>query len=224
MLEQILAKVDSLSEANKTEEAVASIAKQMKESLKQLDAEWKANRDAQLKVKDDAEAKLNDLYAQVEKMSKSLSEAQTKLYEMEENSRATKRLIAYNARMEAMDATYDMDEDDRKLMASKLESLDETDEAFAKFQAEWAKIWKHKNKEAIAKAKADVEAEVAAKLAEVTKASAGKEKEVTEKALENANASQESVINNNEANSKTETLVDRWKKSFDPKKSIIVSK
>ena len=159
-------------------------------------------------------------------MSKTLTEAQTKLWEMEENSRATKRLIAYNARMEAMDATYDMDEDDRKLMASKLEALDETDESFAKFQEEWARVWKHKNKEVIAKAKADAEAEIATRLAEIAKAgkvASGEEKKVTEDALENAKASQEGVINNNKDVSNSETFIDKWKKSFDPKKSLIVS-
>ena len=55
-LEDIFATVNSLHEIAKSEEAVASLAKQMKESLKQLDAEWKATRDAELKKKDEAEA------------------------------------------------------------------------------------------------------------------------------------------------------------------------
>jgi len=229
-LEKILATVESLA-TKQTEESHANIAKQLKDSLKQLDAEWKMTRDASQKQKDEAEAKMTELYAQIEKMNKSFSEAQTKLYEMEENSRATKRLIAYNARMEAMEASYDMDDDDRKIVAAKLKDLDEKDETFAAFQEEFAKLWKHKNKEFIAKAKEEakkkVEEEVAAKLAELSKAGeikAGEEKKTTENALDNAKASQESVINNNQEISKSETLVDRWKKSFDPKKSITFSK
>jgi len=235
MLEQILASVKSLEEKH-TEETTASIAATMKESIKALDAEWKANRDSALKQKDEAEAKMTELYAQVEKMGKTLSEAQNKLWQMEENSRATQTLIRYNARMSAMQEDYEMDDEDCATIASKLKTLevkdteDGKDEVFAAFQSEMAKLWKHKNKASIAKfkedAKAAIDAEVKLKLEEISKAGevkAGEEKKATEDALDNAKASAESVINNNESSSTNETLVDRWKKQF-TKASITVVK
>jgi len=229
LLEQMNASIQKLVEGKEAEEAKASLAKDLAPKLKELSAEWSANRDKALKDKDAAEAKMSELYAQVEKMGKQLNEAQTKLWEMEENSRATKTLVRYSERMAAMEDEFEMDDDDKCVIASKLKTLEVKDDesgndsAFASFKEEISKLWKHKNKDAIAKAKQEFDAklntELEKKMAEISKASevkAGDEGKTVEDALDKAKASEEkSVSNNNETSSTAgESFLDRFKKSF----------
>lgn len=240
-LEQILqnldAKLDKALAGNEAEEAQANLAKEIAPQLKALNEQWKTDRNNALKVKEDSEAKVTELYAQVEKISKTLAEANQKLWEMEENSRATKTLIRFNERMAAMDEKYDMDDEDRCVVASELKTLevkeDETgkDLCFAAYEEKMAKLWKHKDKQAIAKAKADFDAKVEsaleARIKEVSTASQvkkGEENATVEEALEKAKANkEESVIpnNNEEAGSEGKSLVDQFKAKF-TKDSITV--
>ena len=233
LLEEVIAKLNAVAE-KQTEEATASVNKEIAGKIKELAKEWQSNRDAALKQKDEAEAKMTELYAQVEKMSKTLAESNQKLWQMEENSRATQTLVRYNERMAAMQDEYGMDEEDCAAVAAELKTLEvkdgEKDEVFAAFKEKMGKFWKHKNKTAIAKmreeAKAAVDAEVKAKIAELATAGqikAGEENKTVEDALDKAKASAESVINNNEEVSTQETLIDRWKKNF-TKDSIKVIK
>jgi len=121
-----------------------------------------------------------------------------------------------------MDEEYEMDDEDRSVVASEIKALDEKDESFAAFKEKMGKLWKHKNKTAKAsfesEKKAEIEKLVAARLEEITKASTvktGDEDKAVEDALDNAVASKDGVIpNNNESSSTAETLIERYKKSF----------
>lgn len=227
LLQEMHASLEKLVSANETEQANANLAKELAPKLKELNAEWVANRNKAMQDKEAAEAKMTELYAQVEKMSKQLSDAEQKLWTMEENSRATKTLMRYNERMAAMDEEFEMDDDDRALVASKLKTLEvkdeEQDSVFASFKDEMNKLWKHKNKAAIAKAKeefdAKLQSELDKRIAEIAKASQvekGEEGKTVDDALESAKAAAEkSVTNNNEAaSSQAETLIEKIKKSF----------
>ena len=71
-----------------------------------------------------------------------------KLTEFEASRKADEALARFNARMESVDQSYDLDDEDRQLLVQELKELNETEEAFASFQNKLSIMWKHKNKEA----------------------------------------------------------------------------
>lgn len=156
-------------------------------------------------------------------MSDKMVKAERKMYEMEEQSRAAKTMIRYNERMAAMADEYEMDEEDCAVVASELKTLevkdeDEKDEAFVAFKEKMGKLWKHKNKTAKAAYQKELDekinAEVTKKLAELATASSvktGEEGRAVDKALEDAKATEEkSVSNNNENTGAEKSLADRF--------------
>lgn len=219
---KMAADVQLIAAENKNEEAVASVRKTIESAIKEANKEFIMERDKARGEREASEAKLTELYAQVEKMSEKMMKAEKKMYEMEEQSRAAKTMIRFNERMAAMSDEYEMDEEDCAVVASELKALevkdeDEKDEVFAAYKDKMSKLWKHKNKVAKAAYQKEldekVQAEVTKKLAELSTASANKgdEGKAVEDALDKAKASEEkSVSNNNETVSAEKTLAERF--------------
>lgn len=222
-IQEMAASVKALVAENKSEEAVASVRKTIESAIKEANKEFIMERDKARTEREASEAKLTELYAQVEKMSTKMASAERKMYEMEEQSRAAKTMIRYNERMAAMQDEYEMDEEDCATVASELKSLevkdeDEKDEVFAAFKEKMGKLWKHKNKTAKAAYQKEldekIQSEVTKKLAELATASsvkAGEEGKAVDKALEDAKAAEEKSVNNNNENIGAEkSLADRF--------------
>jgi hypothetical protein len=121
--------------------------------------------------------------------------------------------------MEQVDSIYALEDEDRQILASELKALEGTDEAFASYQEKLAVLWKHKNKEFVAKlaeeAEAKIAAEVEKRLAELNKSTASvtkTEAELAEEALEKAKASEKETIPNNNGESSKE--VKSFKEKF----------
>lgn len=221
-IEEMAANVKLLVSENKSEEAQASMRKTLEAAMKEANKEYIAERDKARAEKEASEARYVELSAQMEKVSCKIMENERKMYEMEEQSRAAKTMIRYNERMAAMDEEFDMDDEDRSIVASKVKSLDEKDESFAAFIDEMNKLWKHKNK--VAKAsfeearKKEIDEEVEKKLAELSTASQvkeGEEGKAVDDALDKAVASEKGVIpNNNEGASSNPSFAERFAKAF----------
>jgi hypothetical protein len=146
--------------------------------------------------------------------------------------------------MEALSEVYELDDEDRKILAADLSDLDETEDSFANYQEKLSKVWKHKNKETIAteqKAFEDrVAQEVAKRLetveateevstetpevAEVAEASQTEQEDSSdevEEALDSLQVEEAAIVNNNESSSEGESLRDRFAKTF--KESVKIS-
>ena len=59
--------------------------------------------------------------------------------------------------VQALDEIYDLDDEDRKILASEVAELDESEDSFASYQDKLAQVWKHKNKEHITQVAAEME-------------------------------------------------------------------
>jgi len=150
-LEQILSELKTaLAEKRETEsfseEAVASISNKIAESIKiksdEIQAQIKAAEDAKLQAVAEAEQLKKDLQENGEK----LNEALTKLSNLESTLSAQAAQETFNSRMSFLDAEYDLDEVDRNFLAKELNTLDQTDEAFASYKEKLAVIYRHKSK------------------------------------------------------------------------------
>lgn len=222
-IEKILSEVkDLLIEKKFSEEAMASATNVFADAIKQKDAEYRESLVKAEEAKAAAEKEREDLKASVAALQTQLGEATTKITEFEAFKKQEEAIACFNARMEAIDSEYELEDEDRKVIADDLKVLDKAEEAFASFKEKFAVIWKHKSKEAIAsaaKALQDKIDEAVAKKLETSKASVQGEKKTDEQvaaeALEKAQASDAGLPNNNENSSKGEpTLREKFASAF----------
>lgn len=209
----------SLQEKKFSEEAIAGMTSTFADAIRVKDEEYRAAKTE----KEAAETKSKELLASVEGLQKELSETKVKLQEIEAAQEAEKALARFNSRMESIDSAYALEDEDRQILASELKALDVSDEAFASYQERLAVVWKHKNKEHIARlaeeAEAKINAEVEKRLAELNKSTASVTKtpeELAEEALEKAKASEKETIpnNNGESGGEVKSFKERFASAF----------
>jgi len=225
-LETLLSELkDSLAEKKFSEEAVAGMTSTFAEAIKQKDDEYKASLEAAEQEKAEIASAKEELQASVEAIKEELKAAQERIESFEAEKKAEEAVARFNARMEEIDSIYDLEESDSSFIAEKIKGLDDTEESFASFKDELAVFWASKNKEAKAKQEeaiaARVEAEIEKRLntAEASEATEAKEEAVAEEvdveeALENAEATEEVLPNNNEAQASKTTLKEKFAAAF----------
>jgi hypothetical protein len=235
-LEKIVSELkDLLVEKKFSEEAVASMTSTFAEAIRQKDTEY---RDSLVKAEQEKEAlakEREELKASFEKIEKQLEEASQKISEFEVLKQQEEALARFNSRMEVLDQEYDLDDEDRKVLADDLKGLDASEEAFASYQNKLSIMWRHKNKEAKASLEKSIQekidAEVAKRVGSVSKASVSNDPEekeeetaeVAEEALENAEASEAGIPNSNENSSRQpETLREKFAGAFS-RENIVIS-
>jgi transcriptional regulator with AAA-type ATPase domain len=130
-------------------------------------------------------------------------------------------LELFHSRMEDLDETFELDDEDRSVIVDDVKSIDSTDEAFAAFKQKLSVLWKQKTKsfkEEQEKAlQEQIEAAVQERLTKLDKSEASEktEEEVVEEAIENAEVEQEAVANNNGSSTEEElSLREKFKQAF----------
>jgi len=222
-LETLLSELkDSLAEKKFSEEAVAGMTSTFAEAIKQKDDEYQASLEAAEKEKTEIAAAREELQNSVEAIKEELKVAQERIGSFESEKRAEEAVARFNARMEEIDSIYDLEESDSSFIAEKIKGIDDTEESFASFKDELAVFWASKNKEAKVKIedeiKARVEAEIEKRLttaeaSEVTEEVVAEEVNI-EQALENAEATDAPLPNNNEAQASKTTLKEKFAAAF----------
>ena len=219
-LETLLSQIkSSLDEKSFSKEAIAGMTSQFAEAIKQKDEEYKASLEAAENEKAEI-AKANDeLKASVESIKEELKIAQERISEFEAVKASEEAEARFNARMEELDSTYDLEEADASFIAQKLKGLDDSEEAFASLKSELEVFWSTKNKEAKAQQEealaARIEEEVQKRL-EKSEASEEVVEEVNvEEALSKAEQTDAEIPNNNEVQaSEKESFRDKFAKAF----------
>lgn len=230
-IEKVLSELkDLLVEKKFSEEAVANMTSTFAEAIKQKDAEY---RDSIAQAASEKQAAIEEreaLKASLEKLQTEFGEAAQKIAEFEAFKKQEEIIARFNVRMEEIDKTFDLDEQDLEVLTQDLKALDESEEAFASYKNKMAIIWKHKNKEvkaSIEKAfqeRLDQELE---KRLNLSKASEEKKEEKEEgnleEAIEKAKASESGLPNSNESSSKEpENLREKFAKAFN-RENITIS-
>jgi hypothetical protein len=127
--------------------------------------------------------------------------------------------------MSELDGEFELEDEDRVVLASDLKSLNSTEEAFSEYKEKLLVMWKHKTKsfkeeqhKAIA---AKVEEQVQKRISELSSASEATEEateetaeEVAEEAIENAEVEEEVVANNNGDSTEQPSLREKFKQAF----------
>lgn len=199
-IEQILEEIKaSLLGKKVTEEAIAGIHQDISKEIIKANEEWLAKINESKAAKEKAEAELTSLKATQEAQATELAATKQKLADLEAKASAEAAANLFSSRMAEMDAEFELDDEDRQVLASDIKTLDEKAETFAAYKDKMGKLMKDKKKGAKDAKASEVEAAVAKRLAEIAKASAGKltESELAQKALEEAKASEKLKVPNN---------------------------
>ena len=219
-LENLLSEIKaSLVEKKFSEEAIAGMTATFADAIKQKDDEYKASLEAAEKEKAEIASAREELQASVESIREELKAAQERIATFEAEKLAEEAVATFNTRMEEIDSTYDLEESDSAFIAEKIKGLDSSEESFASFQKELSIFWASKSKEAKAKQEEAIAARVEAEIEKRLSATSEASEEVTEdvdveEALENAEATEESLPNNNEAQASKTTLKDKFAAAF----------
>lgn len=219
-LETLLSEIKaSLTEKKFSEEAIAGMTATFADAIKQKDDEYKASLEAAEQEKAEIASAKEELQTSVESIKEELKAAQERIDAFESEKAAQEAVATFNARMEEIDSIYDLEESDSSFIAEKIKGLDASEESFASLKSELEVFWASKNKEAKAKQEEAIAARVEAEIEKRLNTSEASEAEVTEEvnveeALENAEATEESLPNNNEAQASAKTLKEKFAAAF----------
>ena len=175
-LEKLIAELKSaLLEKKFGEEAVASMTSQFTEAIKQKDTEYRDSIAAEKNAKEQAQKLYEQTVASVEEIKASLAAAQDELNKIKEQKTQEEAFARLNNRMAELDASYELSDEDRKVIMGEIQNVDSTEEAFASYKDKFSVMMKHKNKETIKAQAAEMEKKISemveSRLKEVSKAS-----------------------------------------------------
>ena len=199
-----------------SQEAVANVAQVVEEAIRQRSDEYVVEKEKAAnaeKLLEEAEENFKKTLAEVEEK---LSTTEEKIQLLEADNAEREAKETFNTRMGVLDETYELTDEDRKIFARELSSLDLDEEVFAEYQEKAAVVWKHKDKDFLQMQKeeldAQIQAEVEKRLSQESTASteeAASSQETVEDALQNVKEEQGELPAEEE-----ETLRDKFAKAF----------
>lgn len=217
-LEEILD--DKLSSQEHAKETVASLAGVISDAIREKSDVYVQER-KELEEEQERLAKQEEEFkGSVAELESKLSETESQLNELQQEKQERESKSLFNSRMAQIDEEYELDDADRQVVASELNAIESSEEAFASLQEKFAVIWKTKSKAFIeeynSEMEAKINAEVEKRLTELSESTASEETvEVESDVLENAEVEEAVVTNNNaEAAKKEETLTEKFKSVF----------
>ena len=224
-LENLVSEVkEALLTKKISEEAAANMTATFTEAIKKKDEEYKKELQASKEAAENLEKERIQLKASIDEVQKQLADALSKLQDLENEKKAAQALARFNSRMEEIDQMFDLDDEDRQVLADDIKSID-TDEAFASYKNKLSVIWRNKNKDV----KSEIEKQIQARIDEEVKnriealKNSSASKNSVEQILNNAKALNSEIPNNNEQSSKApQSLVQRFADAF-KKENIIIS-
>lgn len=214
---------NKLSEQKYAEETVANIVTVISDAIKEKSAEYVEDR-TRLEEEKDRLAKAEDEFkSSVSELQDKLKSTESQLSELQKEKDERESQARFNERMESLDEVYELEDEDRQVLADEVSSLDESEESFASLQGKLSIMWRHKDKSYLKEQQDIMEARVSEqvnkRLAELDQSDAAvedaHESESTEDILANAEVEDEVITNNNGQASKQEaTLTEQFRAVF----------
>jgi colicin import membrane protein len=205
-----------------SDEAIANITKVFHEAIREKNSEYGEQIEKAKAEQAEAETQKDELSKTLSELQEKLNSTEEKLQGLEEEKVASQTQTAFDARMSYIEELYELEDADRKVIASEVSELSLEEEAFASYQEKLAVVLKSKSKEYLSKLAEEMEsriqAEVEKRLSEasetVSEETASVESQV-EETLDKAEAVEANIPNNNGESIETEeSLQDRFVKAF----------
>ena len=209
-------------DAKQTEETLASMSSVINESIKQKDEEYRAEKEAKEKLAETVEAQKAEFDNSITEMKEKLAATETQLSEIREENKQREAKELFNTRMSSLEDSFQLEEDDWKVVASELSELDVEEDTFASYLEKLNVVWKHKTKAYIEEQeeifKEKVEEEIQKRIDSMNDAQASaedSEEESVEEILEEAETQELQASNNAaEASQEEPTLRDKFAAAF----------
>ncbi len=131
---------ETLKEAN----ASVAVRDFFVEEIKRTSESWTKEKEAQNQKLKEGEVKAANLSAEMEKIQTELKATKESLDAVRKECADREKLEKFNVRMASLDADYDLDADDRRVISTDIQNL--SDEAFAAYQGKLAVFLKEKSK------------------------------------------------------------------------------
>ena len=213
-IEQTISELkELLNEKKFSKEAVASMTDTFSQAIKQRDEQYRADVEAAKSEKAVIAKEYEDLKTSVAELEEKLGAANERISVFENEKKAEEAVAHFNERMDSLDQSYDLDDQDREFLAKELKAID-AEEEFTSFANKLEVLWKHKNKEVQASFNDEIQKRIDEEVAKRV-ANASTEEVEVEKALDDAEEVDATVPNVNEAvASKEESLIDKFKGAF----------
>jgi hypothetical protein len=218
-LEEILD--DKLSKKEYAKETVASMAQLISDAIKDKSDHYVEEKKLLEEEKQRISQAEEQFKTSVKEMEEKLTSTEEKLDLLEAEKQEREAKARFNSRMTEIDEHYELDDADRKIVASEITSLEEGDESFNTFKEKLEVMWKTKSKAYVEEHQQAIEdhiaEEVAKRLAEAEVAPVTQESESTEQIFENAEVEdEEAALTNNSAeiSKQAATLQDQFKSVF----------
>lgn len=204
-----------------SDEAIANITKVFHDAIREKSQEYVVQVEQAKAEQAEAETQKEELSKTLTELNKKLDSAEDKIKALEGEKLQQETQAAFDARMTLVEELYELEDEDRKIVASEVSQLSLEEQAFADYQEKLAVVFKSKSKEYLQnlaeELEAKINAEVEKRLAEAsekTEAEAADESSV-EETLERAEAEQVTLPNNNCETAETEEdLRVRFQKAF----------
>ncbi len=221
ILKQLTETLESqASEKKLSQEAIANITKVFHDAIVDKSEQWKSDKEALesqkedlVKASEESAKEIEDLKTQLASVSEDLGKIKTEVEAREEADR-------FNDRMSELDDMFELEDEDRVIIASELKGIKEV-KAYDEYKSKLSVTWKHKTKafkeeqEKLFNEK--LEAEVQKRLGELSDKETveASSEEVAEEAIENAEAEEEAVANNNADSAQEDlSLREQFKQAF----------
>jgi len=223
IIERIIMKIENINQITDEllkEVKASAITDFIQEELKKASENFvaeKTEKETQLK---EVEAKNATLLEESEKLKTEIANIKANLDKLEEEKLAKIKEETFNVRMASFDEEFELNDEDRQVLASDIKDLDE--ETFAAYKKKMAVLMKEKNK-AAKKAKEEEMKKMMASKVEEVKASTDLEKtttEVVDEVIDNSKLEKSSLPNSSTATEAT--VKEKYGRAFSFEEGFIV--
>jgi hypothetical protein len=170
-LKEILAQLQTVIDSAKKdknfkEESAANIGEIIKDAFKDENEKYVQKIEDQKNLVDQAKADKEAVAAELKELKEKSDAVQAELDSLKQAAADKASQDLFDSRMAVLAETYDLEDADRKVLASELNNLDDSDKAFADYKDRLSVLFQHKNKEYKQAQANEVQAKIDAAIAE----------------------------------------------------------
>lgn len=210
MEQEILEQFKEVMEANASskklsEEAVANMTKIFHDAIVEKSSQWQSEKEAIVTEKDELQNTTDSQAKELEDLKIKLQSTEEELDTIKSEVAAAEAVENFNNRMSELDDTFELEDEDRQMIATELKELD-SEEAYATYKEKLSVLWRHKTKSYKEEQEKAIQEKIEAAVQERLNASESSEsseeeeqteEEVVEEAIENVEVEEEALANNN---------------------------
>jgi hypothetical protein len=225
IIERIIMKIENINQITDDllkEVKASSITDFINEELKKASETFVAEKTEKETLLKEVEAKNASLAEESEKLKTEIANIKANLEKLEEEKNAKLKEETFNVRMASFDEEFELNDEDRQVLATDIKDLEE--DAFAAYKKKMAVLMKEKNK-STKKAKEDEMKKNMASIVEEVKASTDLEKsttEVVDEVIDNSKLEKSSLPNSSTATDAT--VKEKYSRAFSFEEGFILNK